>query len=486
MTLDELLKHQPPERRIDGARTRIRERLEASRRVLAVLDDDPTGTQVAHDVDVYTAWSEATLAEAFAAPAPAFFLSTNSRSLPGDEAAALARSTARALDAAARAAGKRVLPASRSDSTLRGHFAEEVYALADTLPGPWDGVIVAPAFFEGGRYTVDDVHWVVQGGKAVPAHETEFARDPAFGFSTAHLPTWIEEKTGGRMPADRALIVSIEMLRGEGPEAVADLLAAADRLRPVVVNAASYADLEVFVLGLQEAEERGKRFLYRSAASFVKVRAGIPDRPLLEAQELAADGGPGLVVAGSYVQRTSRQLDRLLACPGVAGVEVAVDRLLDAAHRDDEIRRATDAADAIHAADDTAVLFTSRAPLTLPGERFLEAGSAIMDGLCRIVRGLARRPSFVIAKGGITSHRLATEALDTVRARVLGQAAPGVPVWRLGDESRMPRVLYVVFPGNVGTDDTLAEVYLKFAQGGAHEQRQEDRLHHPHERRVRQ
>jgi uncharacterized protein YgbK (DUF1537 family) len=41
---------------------------------------------------------------------------------------------------------------------------------------------------------------------------------------------------------------------------------------------------------------------------------------------------------------------------------------------------------------------------------------------------------------------------------VPGQIAPGVPVWRLGDESRFPGLIYVVFPGNVGTDDTLASV----------------------------
>jgi len=35
---------------------------------------------------------------------------------------------------------------------------------------------------------------------------------------------------------------------------------------------------------------------------------------------------------------------------------------------------------------------------------------------------------------------------------------PGVPVWRLGLESRWPGMAYIVFPGNVGDDDALADI----------------------------
>jgi uncharacterized protein YgbK (DUF1537 family) len=41
---------------------------------------------------------------------------------------------------------------------------------------------------------------------------------------------------------------------------------------------------------------------------------------------------------------------------------------------------------------------------------------------------------------------------------VLGQIAPGVPVWRSGPESRWPGLPYVIFPGNVGDSETLARV----------------------------
>jgi hypothetical protein len=50
---------------------------------------------------------------------------------------------------------------------------------------------------------------------------------------------------------------------------------------PVVFNATCYEDLEVLVLGLQSAENQGKRFVYRCAASFIKARGGFKDRPAM-------------------------------------------------------------------------------------------------------------------------------------------------------------------------------------------------------------
>jgi uncharacterized protein YgbK (DUF1537 family) len=44
-----------------------------------------------------------------------------------------------------------------------------------------------------------------------------------------------------------------------------------------------------------------------------------------------------------------------------------------------------------------------------------------------------------------------------VRAEVLGPIVPGVPVWKLGPESRFPGMPLVVFPGNVGGPESLVE-----------------------------
>ena len=71
---------------------------------------------------------------------------------------------------------------------------------------------------------------------------------------------------------------------------------------------------------------------------------------------------------------------------------------------------------------------------------------------------LSVRPAFLIAKGGITSSDIGVHALGVKRALILGQAAPGVPVWQTGPESKFPGLSYIIFPGNVGDPDALCRL----------------------------
>ena len=81
----------------------------------------------------------------------------------------------------------------------------------------------------------------------------------------------------------------------------------------------------------------------------------------------------------------------------------------------------------------------------------------ISDAVQSLVGRLSVTPSFVIAKGGITSSDVGTKALAVKKANVLGQIKPGIPVWQTGQESKFPMTPYVIFPGNVGEITTLKE-----------------------------
>ena len=447
------------------ARRAVREWLQASGRRLVVADDDPTGTQTVRDVPVYLDWSAREMREAMTGGDPVFYVSTNSRSLPESEAADIGRDVGQALAAAASGVGARFLVASRSDSTLRGHFPGEVAALAEGAGLQPDGVIIAPAFFEGGRYTLGDVQFVARGREVVSAEQTEFARDPVFGYSSGNLREWVQEKTRGRWQKDDVLSISLRTLRDGGPDAVAETLCSCGGGQPVVVNAVCYADFDVFVLGLQKAEDSGRTFVYRCSASFVKSRGGFPDASLLQSDEISPSGGGVLVVAGSYVERTGRQLRVLLNSGAAAGRELRVEALMDEPEREREIRECSQWADGCLSGGRSAVVFTSRERLPLEGQAFLDAGRRIIAGLCEVVESVTVRPACVIAKGGITSIEIARSALGAKRARVLGQILPGVPVWRLDEGSRWPGVPLVVFPGNVGDEGALLDA-VRVACGG--------------------
>jgi uncharacterized protein YgbK (DUF1537 family) len=349
---------------------------------------------------------------------------------------------------------------SRSVSTLRGHFPGEVDALAVALGGGFDATLLIPAFIAGGRYTIDDVHYVADGDRLIPAGETDFARDATFGYRASNLREWVAEQTGGRVPAAHVAAISIETIRHTGPDGVADLLAALHDGGICVINAAAERDLAVAALGILQAEARGKRFLYRTAASIVPLRAGISPRPLLAHADLdlPAAGG-GLIVIGSFVSKTSGQVAALLEQPGLASVEVDVGALLANEGWDREIARVAQAADQRLRTGQDIANFTSRRLVTgADAESSLAIGRRVSDGLVAIARAITTRPRYLLAKGGITSSDTATRGLDVRRALVLGHILPGVPVWRLGPESRYSGMIYIVFPGNVGGPGALAEV----------------------------
>lgn len=444
----------------------IQAQLAVGGRKLVVLDDDPTGTQTVHDVPVLTTWEVDALAAELAAPGPVFYILTNSRSLPLPEAQALNAEIGRALVDAAAASGRDFEVVSRSDSTLRGHYPGEVDALAAALARPVDGTLIIPFFLEGGRYTLNDIHYVAEGDQLIPAAQTPFAQDAAFGYRHSSLPEWVEEKTQRRVPAHAVASITLADLRQGGPDAVLDKLLALTQNQVCIVNAAALRDLEVLVSALLQAEGRGKRFLYRTAASFVQVRLGLATRPLLTAADLALPKcGGGLFVVGSYVPKTTSQVHALLSAPDLARVEVRVPALLDAQQRDAEITRTADAVNAALADDRDAVLYTSRDLVTgADAAASLAIGSQVSSALVAIVRGLAVTPRYLVAKGGITSSDIATQALGIRRALVLGQILPGVPVWQTGAESRYPGLVYVVFPGNVGGEQALVEIYRGFGK----------------------
>ena len=444
---------------------RARDAVKTSGQKIVALDDDPTGVQTVHDVAVLAQWGPDELARELDDPAPLFFILTNSRGMAETEAGALNREIAGNLIEASAATGVPFVVASRSDSTLRGHFPAETDALAQALGGV-DGVLICPAFFEGGRVTAGDVHFVLEGDRVVPAAETEFARDETFGYRAKTLPAWVEEKTLGKLSASDVASLTLEEIRGGGPQRVADRLREVRNGQPVVINALDYPDLWTVVLGLLQAEAEGKRFLYRTGASFVRARAGITARSLLTREDLMGPSttltAQGLVVVGSHVRRTTEQLERLLVMPGIAAVEVGVRNLLGGDEvRDSEIQRARRQADTALTGGKTPVIYTSRQVERPDGIDELAVARMVSDSLVAIVRGIQGRPDFVIGKGGITSSDVGTVGLGATRAIVVGHARPGVPVWRLGPESRFPTMPFIVFPGNVGGPETLAEIVME-------------------------
>ncbi|MFJ8048695.1 four-carbon acid sugar kinase family protein [Streptomyces luteogriseus] len=434
---------------------------------LVVLDDDPTGTQTVADVPVLTSWTIDDLRWALRQDSAVFFVLTNTRSLSPEDAAARNREVVRALHAASAAEGTDYVLASRGDSTLRGHFPLETDVLAEELTelqggGAPDGVVLVPAYIEAGRLTVGSRHWMRTADGLLPVGESEFARDSTFGYRNSALPEWVEEKTCGRVPADQVLRVTLDDLRGGGPAHTARLLSSLRGGRTAVVDAVCDDDLRVLALALAETEENGTRLLYRVGPSFVRARAGQAARAPLtpaELRPLRGDAPHGLIVVGSHVALTTRQLDRLRERGGIAEYELDVALLLDEERRDAHISEvAVAAAGALDSAD--AVIRTSRVLVTgADADDSLAISRRVSVALVEAVRQVnaIRRPAFVVAKGGITSSDTATHGLEIRRAWARGTLLPGiVSLWEPTD-GLAAGIPYIVFAGNVGGTDALAD-----------------------------
>ena len=469
-TPDDVLAPFPPARPADLVLLRDRVR---HGRTVVVLDDDPTGTQAVADVPVLSSWSTGDVRWALRQAAGGFFVLTNTRSLSPADAAAVTREIVDVCLEVARADGVDVAFASRSDSTLRGHFPLEPDVVAERSAAadrPVDAVLVVPAYIDAGRLTAGSVHWVRQGDRLVPAAQTEFARDATFGYRESDLRRWVEEKTGGRVAASAVHAVTLTDLRDGGAAAVATRLAALTGGAVVVVDAATDDDLRLLALAVLEAEAAGRRFVYRVGPSFVRARLGQEASAPLTADRLAPllSGGHGLVVVGSHTAVTTRQLDRLRERLPVTALELDV-AALRGGDPDAAARHVAAVADRVAAAlrTGTVVLSTSRTVVTgADGAASLALARTVSASVVELVRRVIERtrPAFVVAKGGITSHDVATKGLRIGRARAAGTLLPGiVSLWEpLDGPSR--GVPYVVFAGNVGDDDALAAAVTSLTQ----------------------
>ena len=461
---------------------------------IVVIDDDPTGSQTVHSCPLLLTWDVDCLRRGLRHSSPLLFVLANTRALPPGEAARRNRDI---VDALAEALILEEIPehsivlVSRGDSTLRGHGVLEPEALAEAWSlrfGAIDATFHIPAFFEGGRITRDGVHFL--GDQ--PVHTTVFARDQLFGFSTSDLAAWLEEKSAGCIRASSVLQLKIEQLEGERTDLVS-WLAALDGNRSVVVDATQPEHLRSLGAAVRQLQGQ-KRFLFRSAASFLNGLADSGSEPLgpqprdakaltgLRRRDASGGGLPGLVVVGSHVVLADQQLEHLLLDPRCMGVELPVARvarILEGGTPDlllpDLERELQGFIEAILWSGCTPVLFTSRGELhfgssAAAAEQRLRFGMQLARVMARLVHAVVPQLGYVISKGGITTGTLLREGFALSSVDLQGQLLPGLSLVMamVGADhpaARASALPVVTFPGNLGDPETLKQAWLLMENG---------------------
>ena len=444
----------------------------AERFKLIVLDDDPTGSQTVHSCPLLLRWDAGTLRRGLAHPSPLLFVLANTRALDGEAARERVRQICRALKpllAEAVAAGQwqRWMVICRGDSTLRGHFPLEAEVVAEEL-GPFHANLLVPAFLPGGRTTVNGVHLL----HGEPVHHSAFARDGLFGYSTSHLPAWVEQKTGGGIAA--AAVQQLTLAELDAAEEVPGLELLVDRLRRlegqpwVAVDVQQPRQLEALGQAVAQLTRDGQRFLAQSAASLINGLVPLPPQPL-DCQGLAqlrrrSPQGrplPGLVLVGSHVPLADQQLGRLLQDPACVAIELPVAKLarvLEGPAPQEQLGSLELAwlmqLREVCSGEQTPVLFTSRGELQCASaaER-RRLGLELAALMARLAAAVAPGLGYVVSKGGITTHTLMADGLHREQVELQGQLMPGLSLVLAGD---LP---VLTFPGNLGDAQSLWQAW---------------------------
>ncbi len=419
---------------------------------LFVVDDDPTGAQDQADVPLLLCWRAGLLEAALRDDPPALHLLTNSRALHEDAAYAVVRNAAEAADAAA-SQPRLVL---RGDSTLRAHLLPEYAGVRDALyPGAAPPLLLVPALPAAGRVTRDGRHWLVRGGRRIPLDQTEFASDGEFAYETSRLLDWAEERSGGFFAAEGGIEIGLEEIRSaRGADRVAEaLLEAARAPGPTVVvpDAETPADLETIADGLRRAWQQAPMIVVRCAPTFASVLsgAGAAGAAALPPVERGL-----LVVVGSHVRTSSAQLASLNTRHPGALVELDP-AALAGPEAAGAVAAAVERARALLKRDRLAIVATTRA--LAPEALGPDAGMRVARGLARVVDELRDASDVLLSKGGITSAVNVRDGLHAERAQIVGPVVPGVSLWLAHEDGGHVRPV-LVFPGNVGDVDTLAEL----------------------------
>lgn len=444
---------------LKGHQKEIQQYLSENPRSIVVLDDDPTGTQTVQNIPVVTQWSSAIL-EKELLESPVFFVLTNSRSLQKEEAKELANTLGQRLKKLATKHNKNLLVISRSDSTLRGHYPDEVNSLSNGLGQASAKHFIIPTFFEGGRYTYNDIHYVREEENFVAAADTPFAKDATFGYKSSNLREYISEKHQGKVKGDAITSITVDALRSASIEKIASIITSKNH-NYIAINATSHSDLEAFALALLQSDGV---FVCRTGASFVNAISGTRPAPCISKEEIihVPSKTGALVIIGSYVPKTTSQLRHLKEHYDAHYMELDVNQILADTNLKKTLTQQAEFLDNLIEEGQNIVIYTSRkVKKSNSKEESLRIVNLVSEALVTLVSTLKVRPQFVLAKGGITSSDIAVKSLRTSRALVLGQIIEGVPVWRTDENSKFPDLAYIVFPGNVGSDSDLYNVLKK-------------------------
>ncbi len=439
---------------------------------IVVIDDDPTGSQTVNNCLLLLKWDYSTLVKGFECESNLFFILANTRSLSENDAKLTIKEICNNLKeviAYEYSKKEEIIFVSRGDSTLRGHNFLEPNTINNCL-GPFDATFHIPAFIEGKRLTVNGCHFVDK----IPVDQTIFAEDKIFGYKTSNIKNLLFQQSKSQINLDDIQNIKLsdfEILEVDEKNIIFQKLKNLKNNTHVIVDIENYSQLNKFSLVINKLSKQ-KRFLFRTAASFISSISDIKSNPqedIFFSNVIRKNNEnkflPGLVVVGSFIELSTLQLKNLLKISRCEPIELDVFeffRIISSENNQDkmklfrnklllEIRSNLNKGK-------TPVLFTSRKFMSLDCSEQFNFYNSLALFIANLVADLKNEIGYLISKGGITTNVILSNGLKADYVYLEGQIITGISLvtYKLRNDEKLP---IVTFPGNIGTQDTLLKVW---------------------------
>ncbi len=435
---------------------------------IIVIDDDPTGSQSVHDCLLLLNWNYQTLLEGLRSNSNLLFILANTRSLSEKEVKVRLKEICNNLYKISLDENLQdnLIFVSRGDSTLRGHNFLEPYLINKYL-GPFDATFHIPAFLEANRITIDGKHFV----DGIPAHKTTFAKDNIFGYETNDLKKLLYKKSRSKIK-----LKNIKKLNFIEESSFSELKKFMENLKNnthVIVDIERFSQLEKFSEIIRELINQ-KKFLFRTAASFLKTISVTKNNKKdnfyysqLRIRDKRNHFLPGLIIIGSHTEISTNQFKKLVELNTFEAIELDVEEFHEIhvlkENRTKIIQFKKNILEKIREAIKNSfipIIFTSRKVKIFEDElEQMDFYNSLSFLISQIVSDIKYEIGYLISKGGITSNTILNSSFNIDYVYLEGQICNGISLVKAKLVHKNNELPIITFPGNLGHDCSLVDVW---------------------------
>jgi len=438
---------------------------------IIIIDDDPTGSQTVNDCNLILRWDYETLLKGLKDSSNLLFILANTRSLSKEDVKIRLKEICSALREImnnSSFAEEDFVLISRGDSTLRGHNFVEPDIINELL-GPFDATFYIPAFIEGNRTTVNGNHFVDN----IPINKTIFSKDKIFGFNTSNIKELICEQSNYQLDfnnIENIFIKDFEALETNQPSKLFMQIEKLKNNKKVIVDIMDYSQLDKFSSIVRSLLKK-KKFLFRSAASFISSLSNVKRTQKdhiyfsqLRRKNNSDKAMKGLIVVGSYVELTTRQLNKVLEISLCKPIEINVFKLYEFFKIGDNLNLNSLKKLILNSIrrnlirESIPVLYTSREIISPTDKNDLIQFQLFLSAfIAEIVSAIKNEIGYLISKGGITTNTIISEGLEADSVYLEGQILPGISLVTFNLLKQKGKLPIVTFPGNIGNKMSLVK-----------------------------